>query len=125
MKKVNIREDMFYGTSELDLEKIDLSNSYLLFVNDASKAYLNAQESARLKGSIGVIIHILGGSFLSSSASRNGEREIRLGESGNEAYKLGLSRAYGGGEVRIYRGDGMDGIGYFKKVFLDTENFGD
>lgn len=118
MRKVNIREDMFYGTSELDLEKRDLSNSYLLFVNDANKAYLNAQEAARLTGSIKVIIHILGGSFLSSSASRNGELEIRLGDAGNEAYKLGSSRVYGGGEVRIYKGDGMDGIGYFEKVFL-------
>ena|SRR3989344_5760132 len=116
MRAVNIKEDLFYGTSESELEKLDLENNFLLFVKDAKIAYASAlRESAKNSGSM-AIIHLNGGDFFVNK--ENGEKYISLGIAGKEAYKLGVARAYGGGEVRIYRGEGMSGLEYFRTIFL-------
>ena len=118
MKVVNIRENMFYGASETELEKLDLGNSFLLFVRDPRKAYSDARTIASATNSREVVIHINWGSFM-ANIRENGDQEIRLGKAGKEAYQLGLARVEGGGEVRIYRGEGMGGIEYFRTIFLE------
>lgn len=119
MRYVNIKEDMFYGTSESELRKIDFLDSYLPFTESSRAAYANAEREANMTKSDKVIIHITGGNFFSIPSAENGELKIKLGDAGREAYTLGLARAYGGGEVRIYKTDKMDGIDYFKTVYLD------
>lgn len=116
MRLVNIREDLFYGTSESELKQLDLENDFLLFVKDAKIAYASALRESVINSSSMAIIHVNGGDFLVNR--ENGEKYISLGIAGKEAYNLGAARAYGGGEVRIYRGEGMSGLEYFRTIFL-------
>ena len=119
MRFINIRDDMFYGTSEKELERLDFLNDGLLFVKDAKMAYMVAERESRENSSLEVIIHISNGSFLVDLENNcKSSYNVFLGESGNEARKLGLARLHGYGEVRIYRGAGMAGLDYFKTVFL-------
>ncbi len=119
MRYVNIKEDMFYGTSESELRKIDFLDSYLPFIENARIAYANAEKGANMTNSDKIIVHITSGNFSTIPSAENGESKIKLGDAGREAYKLGLARAYGGGEIRVYKSDGMSGMGYFRTVYLD------
>jgi len=121
MKLANVREDLFYGTSKGELNQLDLENDSLLFVKDAKIAYTCALRESARNSSPMAIIHLNGGNFF---VNRENDKKynISLGIVGKEAYKLGVSRVYGGGEVRIYDEEsaegGMSGLGYFKLVFL-------
>lgn len=121
MRLVNIREDLFYGTSESELNQLDLENDCLLFVKDAKIAYASALRKSAINSSRTAIIHVNGGNFF-VNRENNEKYNIFLGIAGKEAYRFGVSRAYGGGEVRIYNEEhaegGMSGLGYFRLVFL-------
>lgn len=122
MRFVRISEDMFHGTSENELGRINSLKEvhFLLFVNNPKKAYDNAEEKAREDVSSKVIIHLNNGYFLTNeSKNRMGQISLSLGNLLDELNRLGLARLYGGGEVRIYKGEGMDGIGYFRTVYLN------
>ncbi len=110
---INVREDLFFGTTEEELKKIDFFNKEILFTNNARDAYEFSKRKALEVLSQQAIIHINYGYY-----QGNGEKLIKLGKEGIEARKLGVSRNFGGGEIRVYKGEGISGIDYFRIIYL-------